>query len=190
MPCIREEILAFTQANPKLDRRIFDLGCGNGSTASELNKLSFHVQGVDPSKSGIGQAQKTFPNLDLQIGSAYEDLSARFGQFPVVISLEVVEHLYDPKTFARCLFGLVEPGGMALVSTPYHGYLKNLALALAGKMDRHLDPLWDHGHIKFWSRLTLRKLLIDAGFNVIAVRRIGRVPVLAKSMVAVARKPS
>jgi hypothetical protein len=41
------------------------------------------------------------------------------------------------------------------IMTPCHGYFKNLLLALTGKLDAHHDPLWDHGHIKFWSVPTL-----------------------------------
>jgi 2-polyprenyl-6-hydroxyphenyl methylase/3-demethylubiquinone-9 3-methyltransferase len=34
---------------------------------------------------------------------------------------------------------------MGFLSTPDHGYLKNLALALSGKIDSHLSALWDDG---------------------------------------------
>jgi 2-polyprenyl-6-hydroxyphenyl methylase/3-demethylubiquinone-9 3-methyltransferase len=85
-------------------------------------------------------------------------------------------------------YDLVESGGTLVVSTPYHGYLKNLALALTGKMDEHFTALWDHGHIKFWSQRTLRILLEEAGFRDVTYRRVGRVPALAKSMIAVAEK--
>jgi 2-polyprenyl-6-hydroxyphenyl methylase/3-demethylubiquinone-9 3-methyltransferase len=78
--------------------------------------------------------------------------------------------------------------GVAVISTPYHGYWKNLAQALTGKMDGHFTALWDHGHIKFWSMRTLGELLREAGFVDVRFERVGRVPALAKSMVAVARK--
>ncbi len=74
------------------------------------------------------------------------------------------------------------------MSTPYHSYLKNVALAVSGKMDRHYTALWDHGHIKFWSRDTLGKLLEEAGFVNIRFERVGRIPVLAKSMIALANR--
>lgn len=56
-------------------------------------------------------------------------------------------------------------------------------------MDAHLTALWDHGHIKFWSMRTLAILLEEAGFCDIRFERVGRIPALAKSMIAVARKP-
>ncbi len=174
---------------PGQDRRLFELGCGNGSVAHELAGQGWDVTGVDPSVEGIAQAQAAYPALRLAQGSAYDDLVSRYGRFPRVLSLEVVEHVYAPRHYARTLFDLVEPGGMAIVSTPYHGYLKNLALALSGRMDDHFTALWDHGHIKFWSMKTLSLLLAEAGFVDIRFERVGRIPALAKSMIAVAHKP-
>ncbi len=169
--------------------RLFDLGCGNGSIADALARRGWDVTGVDPSKEGIAQARLHYPHSKLYEGSSDEDLVGRFGHFPVVISLEVIEHVYLPRRHAAALFSLVEAGGIAIVSTPYHGYWKNLALALSGRMDAHFTALWDHGHIKFWSVKTLDQLLREAGFIDIRFFRLGRIPSLAKSMVAVASKP-
>jgi 2-polyprenyl-6-hydroxyphenyl methylase/3-demethylubiquinone-9 3-methyltransferase len=108
----------------------------------------------------------------------------------VVVSLEVVEHVYAPRDFAARLFDLVAPGGAAIVSTPYHGYWKNLAIAVSGKFDQHFTALWDHGHIKFWSRDTLARLLREAGFSELAFHYAGRFPPLSKSMIVVAEKPA
>ena len=171
------------------DRRLFELGCGNGSVARVLMARGWDVTGVDPSEEGIAQARGADPALKLATGSAYDDLTGQYGRFPVVLSLEVVEHIYAPRHYARTLFDLLEPGGTAILSTPYHGYWKNLALALSGRLDAHFTALWDHGHIKFWSIRTLGELLREAGFMDVQFERVGRVPALAKAMIAVARKP-
>ena len=55
-------------------------------------------------------------------------------------------------------------------------------------MDRHFTALWEHGHIKFWSIATLAELLREAGFKDVRFLRVGRIPALAKSMIAIARK--
>lgn len=170
-------------------KRVFELGCGNGATAAQMTKLGFEVIGVDPSPSGIDIGKSAFPDLHLHVGSSDEDLAGRFGTFPVLVSLEVVEHVFLPRKFAASVFSLLEPGGTAILSTPYHGYLKNLALALTGKFDAHFTALWDYGHIKFWSMKTLGVLLNEAGFVNIRFYRVGRIPPLAKSMIAVATRP-
>jgi hypothetical protein len=53
------------------------------------------------------------------------------------------------------------------------------------EMDRHFTALWDGGHIKFFSITTLRELLKEAGAADPQFLRIGRIPMLAKSMVAI-----
>jgi 2-polyprenyl-3-methyl-5-hydroxy-6-metoxy-1,4-benzoquinol methylase len=167
-------------------RRVFDLGCGNGATARLLTDEGWEVAGVDPSQEGVDYARAS--GLKLRVGSAYEDLATEFGRWPFVLCLEVVEHVYFPHRLARTLFELCEPGALAIVSTPYHGYWKNLALSLVpGGWDRHHHPLSDHGHIKFWSMRTLRALLLHAGFKAVRFDRLGRIPALAKSMIAVAQ---
>jgi 2-polyprenyl-6-hydroxyphenyl methylase/3-demethylubiquinone-9 3-methyltransferase len=169
-------------------QRIFELGCGSGYVANQLMDTGFQVTAVDPSDDGVSRARAAYPRLDVHQRSAYDNLADEFGTFPLVLSLEVVEHVYFPRQFAATAFELLEPGGMAVISTPYHGYLKNLALALSGKMDAHFTALWDHGHIKFWSIETLSRLLSEAGFSEIEFLRIGRIPPLAKSMIAIARR--
>lgn len=170
------------------DRKVFDLGCGNGATAVALEEKGYSVVGVDPSERGIRQAKSAHPELRLYQGSAYNNLASQYGQFPVVVSLEVVEHIFFPRKYANCLWGLLKPGGVAIVSTPYHGYWKNLAYAITGRMNAHFKPLWDYGHIKFWSFKSLRTLLLEAEFKSVSFRRVGRVPPLAKSMIAIASK--
>lgn len=128
--------------------------------------------------------------MTADVGSAYDDLPAKYGTFPLVVSLEVIEHCMDPRAFARTLMALIEPGGVGVVSTPYHGYMKNLALALSGRMDRHFTALWDGGHVKFFSIKTLGQLLDEVGARDVDFIRVGRIPMLAKSMVAVVHKPA
>jgi 2-polyprenyl-3-methyl-5-hydroxy-6-metoxy-1,4-benzoquinol methylase len=184
LPAIEKSLHDF-DIQPKV---MFDLGCGNGSVASWFHKKGFNVIGVDPSVQGIEKARAAYPEVKIESGSAYEPLHERYGQFPLLISLEVVEHVYAPRKYASCVYNLLTENGLALISTPYHGYLKNLALALTGKMDKHFTALWDHGHIKFWSPKTMTILLNEAGLSVERIYRVGRVRPLAKSMLVVARK--
>jgi 2-polyprenyl-6-hydroxyphenyl methylase/3-demethylubiquinone-9 3-methyltransferase len=177
------------ELNARKIRRIFDLGCGNGFVDFLLTRNGIETLGVDPSETGVALANATYPHLQIHSGSAYDDLAAKWGEFPAVISLEVVEHLYDPFLWSRTAFQLIEPGGVLIASTPYHGWLKNVLIAATGKFDVHVHPLRTHGHIKFWSINTLRELLERAGFGRIRFERVGRVPQLACSMIAIADKP-
>lgn len=189
LPVVREELDKLRVATT-LPLRVFELGCGNGAVANALSEDGYSLIGCDPSTEGIRQATRAYPHLMLAQRSAYDDLRMEFGQFPVVLSLEVVEHLYFPRKYAATVFNLLDLGGTAIISTPYHGYWKNLALAVTGRMDEHFTALWDYGHIKFWSVKTLSQLLREAGFVDIRFRFVGRIPIVAKSMIAIARKPT
>ena len=167
---------------------IFEIGCGNGEIANCLKEEGHTVTAIDPSSSGIAAAKQSYSNIHFALGSTVDDLVSQYGTFPVVLSLEVVEHCFSPKQFSERVFDLVEPGGVALISTPYHGYLKNLALAVTNSFDQHWSPTWEGGHIKFWSPKTLTILLENAGFADVDFVKVGRIPPLAKSMIAIAKK--
>lgn len=92
-------------------KRIFEVGCGNGAVAYELERKGFNVVGMDPSEQGIARANERYPQLRLSRGSVNDDLARQYGQFPVVISLEVVEHVLLPRRFAFTLYALAERGG-------------------------------------------------------------------------------
>ena len=170
-------------------RRVLDLGCGNGALCGSLAEAGFNVTGYDPSEEGIEFARRTYPQCQFSLFGVYDDPATLSGaHFDVVVSTEVVEHLFLPRALPRFAAQVLQPGGHLVLSTPYHGYIKNFALALSGKFDSHFTALWDGGHIKFWSRATLTKLLEEEGFLVTGFIGAGRIPYLWKSMILVAQK--
>jgi ubiquinone biosynthesis O-methyltransferase len=176
------------ELGPLAGMSLLDIGCGNGAVAASLAHRGANVTGIDLSESGIALARTAHPEVRYEVASVYDDLHARFGSFDRVVALEVIEHLFDPRTFLRRAFDVLKPGGRLVLSTPYHGYLKNVVLALSGKLDAHFTVLWDGGHIKFFSQRTLAAMLEEAGFVDLRFRGAGRVPLLWKSLVASARR--
>ena len=106
----------------------------------------------------------------------------------LIICLEVVEHLFNPQLLVETARNVLKPGGHVIISTPYHGYLKNLALALFNKWDFHHHPERVGGHIKFWSSSTLRSLFEKDSFRAVQFRGAGRAPYLWNSMIWVFQK--
>ncbi len=163
---------------------ILDVGCGNGAIACRLLDLGYNVYGIDASENGITVANEHKPGRffiqDISSDSLPEELQGI--HFDVIISTEVIEHLYSPGSYIKFMKSILEKEGELIISTPYHGYLKNLILAISGKMDFHFTALWEGGHIKFWSRKTLTELCRLEGFKVTKFYGCGRYPYLWKSM--------
>ncbi|MEO6632771.1 MAG: class I SAM-dependent methyltransferase [Mucilaginibacter sp.] len=168
---------------------ILDLGCGNGYLVNHLITLGYNAYGTDASEKGIAIAQKTNPDRFFVQDLSSDILPPQLQAIPfdTIISTEVIEHLYNPQAFIDFCKQQLKPGGELIITTPYHGYLKNLTLSIFNRWDSHLDPLWLGGHIKLWSRETLTKVLTNSGFTVTQFRGCGRFPYFWKSMIIKAR---
>ncbi|MCO5947690.1 class I SAM-dependent methyltransferase [Mucilaginibacter flavidus] len=168
---------------------ILDLGCGNGYLVNYLVGQGYNAYGTDASEEGITIAKETNPGRffvqDLSSGTLPSQLQEI--PFDTIISTEVIEHLYNPQAFIDFCKQQLQPGGELIITTPYHGYLKNLTLSIFNKWDSHMDPLWLGGHIKLWSRKTLTRALTNSGFTITRFRGCGRFPYFWKSMIIKAR---
>lgn len=163
--------------------RILDIGCGNGSLSNLIAHQGYEVVGIEESESGVELANQNFPNCRFIQGTIYNLPYAELGdKFDIVITAEVIEHLFYPKELVRNVKQCLKPNGRLILTTPYHGYLKNLMLAVSGKMDNHLTTLWDGGHIKFFSVATMNELLKSENYTDIKFKFAGRFPYFCKSM--------
>ena len=187
---LKEPVADFLSKAPS-NARVLDLGCGNGATLATLRGRDLELHGIDSSESGIRIANAAYPDISLAVGDISENLTNIYApsSFDFVICTEVVEHVYNPRGLIRNCFCVLKPSGQLLISTPYHGWLKNSLLAVTGRLDAHFTALWDHGHIKFWSRRTLRVLLQEAGFGDLEFLGVGRIPYVWKSMIFKTRRP-
>jgi len=168
--------------------KILDAGCGNGFIAGQLAEMGHQVTAIDVSEDGILIAKKEYPNVRFEVCSVYEGLGDLVEQVDVVISSEVIEHLYYPTRFLNNLYPIIRQGGYLILTTPYHGYLKNLALSIFDKWDTHHTADWEGGHIKFFSQKVISDMLGEAGYSNIVFNNAGRVRWLWKSMVCRAQK--
>ena len=167
-------------------KSVLDVGCGTGCFCEELVKDGYDAYGIDASKIRIKHGLERYDSIMLKQYSIYDNYKFAFDDvdgFDAIVSMEVVEHLYSPEEFISRANDALLPGGVIVLSTPYHGYIKNLVLAATGKMDSHFTALWEGGHIKFWSKKTLGELLKKGGFKNIGFVGAGRTPFLWKSMV-------
>jgi 2-polyprenyl-6-hydroxyphenyl methylase/3-demethylubiquinone-9 3-methyltransferase len=183
-PLYLEVIEHFLKQDPSTVH-VLDAGCGDGNFTESLRVGGFQMYGIDLTRGGIAAAEKAYPGCKFQVASVYDDFTKLFSErsrFDAVVSIEVIEHLYSPRLFVRNAWAALRPGGLFIVTTPYWGYLKNIALAVTDRLDRALTALWDGGHIKHWSHRTLKRLLIENHFEFVDFHGSGRrVPYLERN---------
>ena len=178
--------------SPGDKQTLLDMGCGSGVMAARYRDWGFTVVGTEVSAEGLEQARSADPEVTFVQASAYDD-HATFGPpggFDVVVSTEVIEHLIDPEAMLQRAYEAVRPGGTVIVTTPYHGYVKNLAISLANGWDDHWDVARRGWHIKFFSTRTLEAMLTSVGFVDLSLRGAGRRPMIWRSIVAKGTRPS
>ena len=168
---------------------VLDAGCGAGYLANWLGRQGFRTLGVDGSRAGIKLANKKRNKNSKFICSNIEKLKYKFlNTFDCVFLIEVIEHVFSPRDLLSAIQMVTKKNGYIFISTPYHGYFKNLLIALLGKFDEHFTALWDFGHIKFFSKKTLTKMILENKFEVVHYKAVGRFFLLWKSMIFILKK--
>lgn len=160
-------------------QRILDYGCGRGGATKRFSDLGHVVDAIDVSEEVIRLAQTFEPRANYTVIESELSLPFDDGVFDHCYSSEVIEHVFDIRAYLSEIHRVVKPGGMLMLTTPYHGVVKNTVIALAG-FERHFNPY--HGHIRFFTLRSLQNCLRDYGFEPKSYLGIGRVWPLYKSM--------
>jgi 2-polyprenyl-3-methyl-5-hydroxy-6-metoxy-1,4-benzoquinol methylase len=181
------ERIALSGADRAEPARVLDVGCGEGRFAAELMGAGMSVVGVDVAEEPLRRARARHPALDVRIVPAERPWLLEDASFDVVWAGETIEHVADTAGWLSEVRRVLRSGGTLLLSTPAHGRLAMLGLAVShGKLDAHFDPRGDH--LRFYTSRTLRWLLEDFGFEDIDVRATGGLPGARRLLLASARR--
>ena len=160
-------LVGFVRGLPEVER-VLDLGCGDGRLTAELR--AGEVVGADVSAVALERARPRLPHATLVRLTPDAALPLEDSSFDLVLCAETLEHVRDVQLLLSEARRVLRPGGELALTTPAHGRLTGLAI-LARGIERVLDPL--SPHIRFFSRRSLARLLIEHGFEVDSVERRG-----------------
>ena len=144
-------------------RRLLDVGAAHGYLAGELRSQGFRVTGLEADSVLGEEAAKhcdEFLLLDL------DGPLPRFTQpFDLMIFVDVLEHLKDPKAvlceFARHL----SDNGEVIISLPNVANIYVRLNLLFGRFDYQDRGLLDKTHLHFFTRKSFRQLMREAGLE-------------------------
>ncbi len=159
-------------------RRLLDVGCGAGLIAEPMARLGAAVTGVDAAAENVAVAAAHAAEQGLVIDYQHGDIgdapfADALGQFDIVSSMEVIEHVADPAAFLGALAARLAVGGILLLSTPNRTLLSKLLLVEAAERLGQV-PRGTHDWQRFLTPGELGEMAAAAGLSV--VRRDGLGP--------------
>jgi 2-polyprenyl-6-hydroxyphenyl methylase/3-demethylubiquinone-9 3-methyltransferase len=160
---------------PLEGKAALDVGCGAGLLTEPLARMGAKVTGLDAAPELIDAARAHAAAQGLEIDYRAADVAEVEGEFDLLTSLEVIEHVADPGAFVKALARRLATGGLMVLSTPNQtAWSKLLTITLAEGFGR--IPRGTHDFQKFISPERLKVLLQDAGLKCIDFEGIGWSP--------------
>lgn len=150
-------------------KRVLDLGCWDGSIAKQIQAQDNQVFGMENSRPAAELArQKGITVFEGDIQAGWPDFGVKFD---AVYAGEIIEHVFDTDGFLQKIRSVLADGGSVVLTTPNIAALGRRLMLLLG-----INPLTeftarehDAGHIRYFTRADLKKLLEENGFQVRAM---------------------
>ena len=148
-------------------KSILDLGCGTGLLASVLIQPGRSILGIELDESDATAAKAR--GIEVIAGNVEEAISLTSGKkFDVVIAADILEHLANPRNLLENFTDLLsDPNGYAVISIPNVANLTVRVQLLFGKFNYTSRGILDNTHLRFYTKASLTKLLIESGLEII-----------------------
>lgn len=203
------------KVNNVAEKRLLDIGCGDGSFAVRLRKYS-RVFGIDISQKAVDLAREA--GLDAyRADVSHEKLPFDSEYLDLAYMGDVIEHLLNPDSAVCEVLRVLRRGGFLVLSTPNLASWLNRLLLFVGLQPRYSEvstvkqfgrfgrqDFTPVGHLRLFTYRALRQFLTFHGFNIVEVEGVAseglpkalsqidlvasRIPSLASSIIVVAQK--
>ncbi|MBF0283653.1 MAG: bifunctional 2-polyprenyl-6-hydroxyphenol methylase/3-demethylubiquinol 3-O-methyltransferase UbiG [Magnetococcales bacterium] len=150
---IRERMEPLKKGAGAAGLEVLDIGCGGGLLSESLAESGVRVMGIDRSEKTIGAAKahqaESGSDVDYRVCATGDLLAERPASFDVVLAMEVLEHVPDPRDFLRECAGLLKPGGRLFFSTLNRTWQAWLMAIVGAEYVLRWLPRGTHDHDKF-----------------------------------------
>lgn len=138
--------------------RLLEVGAGEGYGSALLAERAPAVLALDYDASTIAHLARRYPTLSAVRGNLAA-LPVASASIDTVVSLQVIEHVWDHPQFVAECARVLRPGGLLMLSTPNR-------LTFSPGVDKPLNPFHTHD----FTAAELCRLVAGNGLSVSAVR--------------------
>jgi methionine biosynthesis protein MetW len=149
--------------------RVLELGCSTGYFTEHLVKKCATVVAVDSDPLSIKACQgRGIPAFQFDLSSGdIDSFLADQAPFDAVIAMDVLEHLARPQDLLARLHQVMDRHGRLIVTGPNVAYWHTRWNLMLGRWNYAEGGIMDETHLRWFTRVTWRKLLEESGFVIV-----------------------
>ncbi|MFT6246517.1 MAG: 2-polyprenyl-3-methyl-5-hydroxy-6-metoxy-1,4-benzoquinol methylase [Salibacteraceae bacterium] len=143
---------------------LLDVGAGYGFFLEIARQRGWNVHGTELTDEAVNHC--TDKGLTMFKG---ELQNIDFGdlEFDVIITIEVIEHVYNPVEYLNKMHKVLRKGGKLYLTTPnFNSYLRH-------RLKENYNVIEYPNHLGYFTRKTLKKLFTENGFKAIKIQTTG-----------------
>jgi 2-polyprenyl-3-methyl-5-hydroxy-6-metoxy-1,4-benzoquinol methylase len=163
LPGLHEFTAAQALKHLKPGDSLLDLAAGSGAMSLRLRDMGFEATATDYVPENF-RLHDSVPFFTANLNENFAE--SRPGQFDAIMASEIIEHLENPRHFARECFKLLKPGGKIILSTPNVDSPASIVNFIRSSTFQWFDDSdYKHdGHITPLSQWQIHKSFTEAGF--------------------------
>lgn len=143
--------------------RLLDIGCGDGHFLAVAKSKGWNVFGTEFTDEAVEVCRAK--GIEMHKGIIQSWSGA--GNFDVITSFEVLEHITDGKEHASSIHALLRKGGLFYFTTPNFNSFSRKWLGGKWKIIEYPE------HLCYYTSRTITRLLNDAGLHRLQVKTTG-----------------
>lgn len=159
------------------NKRVLEIGCATGQISRRLSENGCEVVGVEFDEASALVAQRFCKNV-IMLDVCKIDATDYINYFDFILFMDVLEHLDDPWNVLEKLKVYLKDGGYVVISVPN---IANWAVRwnlLLGNFEYGSRGILDKTHLRFFNEKSAKRLLEDAGFEIVKYDIIPSMPLV------------